>query len=395
MRPSPRQVSTVLALLLSAGSLGACGASTERHALRHTVVAEAKGKTSPNPDASSTDVVVRVGRHEITRAEFDRRLIAEVHSEAGSHGIVPDPPGFTHCIAALGAIRAREGKLGASLKGECSRQYSLLKREALSHLIVSYWLIGGAAEARAPVSNAEVAQILQRIRRQQYPTAAAFSRFLSSSSRTIADLELEIRAEQSAEGIREAIKRSVGTVTPARAARYYRAHEHTYATPEHRNLKIVRTSTRRAATIAKHKLAAGESFASVAAGTGVTQPIFSSHGLVVGLKPRVYSEPRLDRAIFEAPLNRLEGPIGISLGYYVFEVKKIVPGRKRSLAEVSQKIKASLPAELEKAALMAFIKKWRTRWTHRTNCRPAFVVEKCRQFKVPPGAEPPDPYTLN
>jgi hypothetical protein len=46
-------------------------------------------------------------------------------------------------------------------------------------------------------------------------------------------------------------------------------------------------------------------------------------------------------------------------------------------------------------AIAAFVSAWRAKWRPRTDCRPGYIVETCRQFKPAPGEPPEDPYSLN
>lgn len=58
---------------------------------------------------------------------------------------------------------------------------------------------------------------------------------------------------------------------------------------------------------------------------------------------------------------------------------------------------ASDPEATQQEIMARFIKGWRAKWRAKTNCKPGYVVQKCRQFKpsasVP--AEQEDPYALN
>ena len=89
--------------------------------------------------------------------------------------------------------------------------------------------------------------------------------------------------------------------------------------------------------------------------------------------------------------------MGISLGYYVFEVKRTYPSYQKTLAQSQAEIRRRLPSEMYKKALVAFIGTWRLRWRARTDCEAGYVVTKCRQFKAAGVAQPEkeDPYTFN
>ncbi len=129
----------------------------------------------------------------------------------------------------------------------------------------------------------------------------------------------------------------------------------------------------------------------------MSHPVVGGEGLVLGYEPGLYREPPLDHAIFVAKPNVLSGPVGISLGYYVFEVKRTYPPHQKTLAQAQATIRQQLPDKAYKQALVAFIKGWRVRWKAKTDCQAGYVVVKCRQFKASGAAqlEKEDPYTLN
>jgi hypothetical protein len=82
-------------------------------------------------------------------------------------------------------------------------------------------------------------------------------------------------------------------------------------------------------------------------------------------------------------------------GYYVFKVTNVKKSHKNTLAEVKAAIAPQLPNLLYQQAVGTFVKHYRAKWIARTNCRPGYVVRKCRQFKRSPGETPEDPYTIN
>jgi foldase protein PrsA len=65
------------------------------------------------------------------------------------------------------------------------------------------------------------------------------------------------------------------------------------------------------------------------------------------------------------------------LGYYVFEVKRVIPAEQKPLSQVEASIRQTLPAALYQSALGAFVASWRKRWRARTDCEPGYVVSRC------------------
>jgi hypothetical protein len=79
----------------------------------------------------------------------------------------------------------------------------------------------------------------------------------------------------------------------------------------------------------------------------------------------------------------LTGPFKTPYGYYVLELKSTTPGSHQSLAQSQASIKAQLTAQQEQKALGDFVKKFKNKWKAKSDCRPAYVVVDCKQYKAP------------
>jgi parvulin-like peptidyl-prolyl isomerase len=343
-----RNLSSAAALLAATFALSACGSGASRHGTTASGSATAPSLATPrtpDPGVEPNAVVASVGGHAITKAMYE------------------------HALADRGA--------------------------ALNFLIVQQWVIGGAAEEGVHVSDRELKQELKSVLRGQ--SQAQAEKELAKTGLTWADFVLERKEQLLAEGIRHLLRRKTAHPTQAQIASYYDHNKKLFGVPKRRDLQIVRAASEAEARKLKSEIAAGRSFASVASKLPAAhQPYFSKEGSVLGYEPGLYSEPPLDHAIFAAKPNVLSGPVGISLGYYVFEVKRTHPPQQKTLAQVQAAIKQQLPEILYKRALAAFVRGWRHRWRARTDCRPGYVVTKCRQYR-PVGVPAPneDPYTLN
>jgi hypothetical protein len=367
-------VAVVVVVLGVAG----CGSGAKHGAdaqARSSVTQNSSALAQSTGPAGGSGVAARIDGQVISVAMFDHRLKEELDSEAASER--PAPPDFTACVthrekAAVASGVSASRPSAAALKSECQKNYQALRQSALDHLISNVWVIGGARELGVAVSDREA--------KRQFKM-----KYVSTDALTNLD----------ADAIRRAIKRSVGPMTATRVTRYYETHKRLYFVPQRRDLGIVRTSTDAAALAVKRELASGKSFASVVKRTPLMQPIDSKDGLVLELEPGFYHQRPLNQAIFAARPGVLSGPVKIALGYYVFEVKRIRPARQRPLAEVVTSIEKQLPEQLRQRALVAFIRRWRAKWTARTDCSPGYVVLKCRQFRASGAALPEDPNALD
>jgi foldase protein PrsA len=375
-------------------ALSACGGGTTHHdATQSASVSDSKPVATPTtaPVSEPNAVVVRVGGHAITKAQFVHAL----HEEETSVGRnVPVPPDFTACIARLKAILARSGESGpkssvAQLKKECMAEYKTLEKNALDTLIIDQWVIGGAAEEKITVSQGELEQEVRKIEKGR--SQAQMTQELATTGQTLAGWEFQVKVDMLANGIRHLLANKTAHPTQAQIARYYKENKTLFGVPERRELEIVLAASKSRALKAKEELAAGKTFASVAASLP-EQPSFSKAGLITGYEPDLYHQAPLNNAIMAAKPHVLSGPVGIFLGYYVFEVKRIIPAVQKPLAQVRDTIQQELPLMLYRQALAAFVKAWRMRWAARTDCRPGYVIANCRQFGPP---EATDLYTLN
>jgi foldase protein PrsA len=356
--PAYRNLASATALLTATFALSACGGSSHHVAAATGSTTQSSTATQPAPDPVSEPnaVVVRVGGHAITKAAY------------------------AHALA--------------------DRKSQWL---ALGFLISQQWVIGGAAEMGVHVSDRELEQGLKAAVGGQ--SQAQVARELAKTGLTWADFVLETKEQLLAEGIRRVFIRKTEHPSQAQISSYYDHNKQLFGVPKRRDLEILRAATEAQARKLKREIASGRSFASVVrALPSSDQPFLSKEGLVLGYEPGLYHQHPLDHAIFAAKPNVLSGPVkalelltaGPSLGYYVFEVKRAYPSHQKTLAQVQATVKQQLSRILYKQALAAFIKGWRHKWRARTDCRPGYVVTKCRQYRavgVPPPNE--DPYTLN
>lgn len=292
-------------------------------------------------------VAVRVGDATITGAEV-RHWVSVM--AAG------DPP-------AAGTARART-----------------LTEHALRFLISADWLAGEARERSLAISDAEVASAVAREQRAIAPSGEPeLASILAATGETRADLALEAKARVAEAKLRRAALARAPAVTAAEVAAYYRRNADRFVVPELRTVLITNRKTAGAARQIMHEVAAGRSFATY------------SHRETFTVLPDVpatdLSRP-LKLAIARARPGSLEGPVKAHVDDFVFEVTTIVPRRRRALGEVKASIAQQLAAARERQALTALASSWTAKWTARTDCRPAYVVELCRQRRGGERREP-------
>lgn len=336
------------------------------------------------------NAVVQVNGNAITKSTF-RHWAAIVASSTTSSTtktstkpVVPEPPEYKACIAHLEAAETKSTKESKSaLKSECETQYKEVKDGALGFLISAQWLLGQAEEMKIVASNKEVEKKFDAAKKEEFPKEAEFKKFLASSGYTVSDLLLSVKVRDVLEPKVEAkVIKGAKKPTKAEIAKYYKAHESTYGTPERRNLNIILTKTEAQAKSAKSEIEGGKSFASVAKAVSIESVSKAKGGALPDVE-KGQETKALSEVVFAAKPNVLTGPVKTEFGYYVFEVKKTLKATKESLKSVESQIKDTLTSEREDKALEKFEKSYKKRWQARTECRAGFVVEDCKGYKAP------------
>jgi len=342
------------------------------------------------------DAVVSVNGSPVTTATFNHwmTVAANASSASTTSGAatpktpVPDPPTYKACIAHLEATAPKPAKgqskpTPAALKTQCEQQYTALKQQVLSFLISANWLLGEASSQGVKMSDAEVQKQFNQVKSQQFPTEADFHKFLASTGYTVSDLLLRVKLDSLSTKIQQKVTKDAGKKPSQKEiSAYYEQHKSTYGQPEKRNILIVLTKTQAQAESAKKEIESGKSFASVAKAHSIDPVSKAAGGSLPGVV-KGQEEKALSEAVFSAKVNVLGGPIKTPFGYYVYEVKKIVPGSQQALSKVQSTISQQLMAQSQQKALSEFIKKFRKTWTARTECRAEYSVQDCKGYKAP------------
>jgi foldase protein PrsA len=178
-----------------------------------------------------SDAVAQVNGTAITTAAFDhwmRIALTGTSGEDASQAVLPEPPDYTACIAAMAAnapkpARGAKAPSHAQLRSQCAREYESLKTETLGYLISADWLIDEAGAQGVAVSDGQVHARLISIARQDFPGKGSFERFLHSSPYTVSDLLLRIKLELLSERLERKVLARAAKVTHGRSQSEERA----------------------------------------------------------------------------------------------------------------------------------------------------------------------------
>jgi foldase protein PrsA len=368
------QIAALGAVLLTGVTLTACGSS----GIPGNAVVSVNG----------TPITTETFNHWMAVAASSSSASAAASGQSAPKAVVPDPPTYKACIAHLEATAPKPAKgqskpTAATLKSQCEQQYTALKQQVLAYLISANWVLKEAEERGIKISDAEVKKQFSQIKAQQFPKEADFQKFLASTGYTVSDLLLRVKLNALSSKIQQKVSKEAGKKPSQKEiTAYFEQHKSQYGQPEKRNILIILTKTQAQAEKAKKEIEAGKSFASVAKSVSIDPVSKAAGGSLPGVV-KGQEEKALDEAVFKAQLNVLGGPIKTPFGYYIYEVKKTIPGSQQTLAKVQSTVSQQIMAEKQQKSLSEFIKNFRKKWEGRTECRPEYSVKDCKGYKAP------------
>jgi hypothetical protein len=255
---------------------------------------------------------------------------------------------------------------------------------ALTLLIAAEWTIAEAEEAGVTASDAEARRQLARYNSDQslgtpFTEAAGeifFADMIGSPGVKGADalwlMKLNVLAFRLQQ---KRLRDAERAITRAQVARYFAHHRQQFVVPEQRELEVLGNEKKSVVAQAKREIEGGADFLKVA------KRVSTDFEAPEGLQRLRHGqeEPAYERHVFAAPPGVLVGPVKQEF-YYLFKVLKVIPYHAGTLAQSQAAIRSRIVAG-RKEQLAA---EWRhadeLKWTARTDCRPAHVVAKCRQF---------------
>jgi foldase protein PrsA len=301
--------------------------------------------------------------------------------------VPPKPPDYKACVAEKRKTAPKPAKgqpkvTDASLKSQCKKDYETLRTQALQLLISVEWIQGEADEMKIKLTDAEVKKSFETQKKQAFPKAADYAKFLKTSGQTQADINQQVRLELLRNKIIKKATKGSDKVTDAQIKKFYDSNKTRFAQPERRDLRIVLTKTKAKAEQAKKALDGGESFSKVAKRLSIDQASKSQGGKLPGVA-KGQQEKALDNAIFKAKKGELVGPVKTQFGYYVLEVTKVTPAAQQTLDQAKAQIKQTLASQNQQKALEKFAKGYQKRWRAKTECREGFKTPECKNGPKP------------
>jgi foldase protein PrsA len=332
------------------------------------------------------NAVATVNGDAIDKAEFSHWLNVASKS-SGTNSTVPDAPSFTKCIAAKRKTNPKPAKgqpktTDDQLKKQCQSEYNALRDQVVGLLVSYKWIQGEAAKQGVKVTNAEVQKSFDAQKKQNFPKAADFQKFLTTSGQTQADILMRVKLDLLSQKIRDKVIKGKDQVSDAQIQAFYDKNKSRFTQAETRDLQIVLTKSQAKAQAARKALQSGQSWGSVVKKYSVDDASKSNGGKLPG-QAKGTLEKNLDAAAFSAPKGKLMGPVKTQFGYYVFRVTKINPAKTQSVAAAKSTIKQTLVSQNQQKALDSFVADFRKRWRDQTECQSGYTTSDCKNGPKP------------
>jgi foldase protein PrsA len=328
------------------------------------------------------DAVAEVDGNAIEKSTFDHWLSVASKSGGQAAAAAPKPPQFTECVAQKRKTTPKPAKgqpkvTDSQLKTQCKQEYGALRDQVLQLLVSFEWIEGEAKQQNIKVTDAEITKTFDKQKKEAFPKAADFTKFLKDSGQTEKDIVKRVRLDTLSNKIREKVTKGKDQVSDAQITAYFNKNKQRFAQPERRDLRIVLTKGEAKAKQAQQAIQGGQAFATVAKKFSIDQASKAQGGKLPAVA-KGQQEKALDSAIFAAKKGKLTGPVKTQFGYYVFEVTKVTKASQQTLAQAKATIKQTLASQNQQKALDKFVKSFRKRWKAKTDCATAYRTQDCK-----------------
>jgi parvulin-like peptidyl-prolyl isomerase len=284
-----------------------------------------------------------------------------------------------------------------------SEKYEELQAEAMTELIEGIWLRGEAEQFGLTVTDKQVADELETIKKQNFPTKAAFDKFLKDSKFTREEVNGLVELQILGREIQELVNSQAPPPSSSAIEAYYEAEKASqFTSKESRDVRTIINKDKAKVEAAKQQLEKDSSPASwkkVAAQYSIDPTSKKKGGLQEGISEEFVKGP-LRAAIFDSATGELAGPVKFEENYILVEVVKLNPEKVQSLAEAKAQIESTLSQETQQEYFAEFAGQYRERWTARTVCAEGYEIEQCSNFvgdgrpqNAPPACYEEDPKT--
>jgi len=313
---------------------------------------------------------------------------------SGDVAVVEDAPGGPITQEEFDAsLEQAAAAQGAGVPKEDDPQYAVLKEQALSDLLLGRWVEGEAEENGISVTDTEIEQRLEQIKKQNFKDEQEFQRFLEQSKFTEDDAIARVRLTLLSQRIQESVLSDQGEVPAGEVEAFYEENSSQFEQPESRDVRVILNKDEDQVAQAAEQLGqddSEQSWTKVAKQFSTDEASKGEAGLRSGVLEG-QGDPTFDEQVFGAPEGELVGPFETQEGFYLIQVVDIKEAQTTPLEDASEQIKQQLASAQQQAAASEFESDFVAKWTERTFCADAFVIDRCANAPEParPEGAPP------
>ena len=282
-------------------------------------------------------------------------------------------------------------------------KYEELQSAAMGELLDQIWIKGQAEEMGISVTDKQIESELATIKKQNFPTKAAYAKFLKESHFTQQDVNDRVELQLLSTAVQEQANGGAPQPSSAEIANYYDAEKAAqFTTKATRDVRAIINEDKAKVEKAKVELEKDNSpkaWKKVAAKYSSDPSTKSKGGLLAGISEE-FVKGALKSAIFGSATNELVGPVKYEKKYVLIEVVKLTPAKVQTLAEVKSQISSTLSQQIQQEFFSEFVSDYQSKWTSRTYCASGFEIERCANFRgsgrpanAPPACYEADPKT--
>jgi foldase protein PrsA len=282
----------------------------------------------------------------------------------------------------LGVFTKEAAAQAQQQQGAAKPTAAQLRENTLRFLISARWLDGEASDQGVKVSDADVQKSLADQKKQGFPNAGDYEKYLKSSGQSNADVLQRVRVTLISNKLSTKVVGKGGAITDQAIADFYAKNEAKFVQPEKRDLRVVLTKDAAHARSALDALDAGQSWKSVTQRYSIDDQTKAAAGKLPA-QAKGALDKTLDDAVFSADKNKVVGPLKTQFGYFVFEVTGVTPGSKQSLDEAKGSIKQTLQSQNQQKSLDTFVKAFNARWRDKTQCSAGYRTSDCKNGPKP------------
>lgn len=330
-------------------------------------------------DELPSGAVAVVDGQAIDQRSFDHWMTVAAKTSGRPEGALPKPPHYTDCVKSKQSAKPVEGQpkvTDSEARQQCEEEYQELWAKVISLLVTSRWLEAEARERRITVTDADVKERFEMLRKQQFPKRKQYRKFLADSGQSEADVLLRVRVDLLNSKLQEQVTKGAEKVGDKQIANYYASHREHFSQPERRDVRLVLTATTAEAQRAKAALARGAAWKRVARRFSLDRTTRKVGGKLAGVT-QGEQEKALDDAIFAARKGKLTGPVETQFGHYVLVVTRVTKGSQQTLEQAKGAIKQIVISERRQKLSDEFTKEFRAKWKAKTRCDDELATPDC------------------